>query len=46
MNEMELAFDVVVIVGIPAIIIGSAGILYGIFGRFKAFDDFVERLFK
>lgn len=42
---MEFAFDVVAIVGIPAIIIGSAGILYGIFGRFKAFDDFVERLF-
>lgn len=42
---MEFIFDISAIVGIPAIIIGSAGILYGIFGRFKAFDDFVERLF-
>lgn len=43
---MKFAFDVVAIAGIPAIIIGSAAILYGILGRVKAFDDFVERLFK
>lgn len=42
---MKFVFDIAAMAGIPAIIIGSAGILYGIFGRFKAFDDFVERLF-
>ena len=43
---MKFAFDLIAIAGIPAIIIGSAGILYGILGRFKAFDEFVERLFR
>lgn len=38
--------DVIMVCGIPAILIGSAGILCGLFGNSRRFDEFVRRLFE